>query len=173
MNLSCSTDRAVTYRECSRHVQRLQVARVTRLEVAQVNPKCFVFGHVRMHVHGPSNSSATSANGFSMVHQGVEVGGAELPVAEGALVNASSKRAIVMAGLQPPEDVTSLGVEGLVVAVDVAALHLSRSTKDRAKNTESIATMMEQRVNKKSCMIIWARKKEVASVTLDTLISRI
>jgi hypothetical protein len=108
-----------------------------------------------------------------MVHQGVEVGGAELPVAEGALVNASSKGAIVMAGLQPPEDVTSLGVEGLVVAVDVAALHLSRSTKDRAKNTESIATMIEQRVNKKSCKIIWARKKEVASVTLDTLISRI
>jgi hypothetical protein len=27
--------------------------------------------------------------------------------------------------------VTSLGVEGLVIAVDVAALHLSRSTKDR------------------------------------------
>jgi hypothetical protein len=83
-----------------------------------------------------------------MFHQGVEVGGAELPVAEGALVNASSKGAIVMAGLQPPEDVTSLGVEGLVVAVDVAALHLSRSTKDHAKNTESISTMMEQRVNK-------------------------
>jgi mannitol-specific phosphotransferase system IIBC component len=81
-----------------------------------------------------------------MVHQGVEVGGAELPVAEGALVNASSKGAIVMAGLQPPEDVTSLGVEGLVVtvdvAVDVAALYLSRSTKDRAKNMESVATMM-------------------------------
>ena len=148
MNLSCSTDRAVTYRECGTHVQRLQVAPVTRLEVAQVNPKCFVFGHQRMHVHGRSNSSAASANRFSMVHQGVEVGGAELPVAEGALVNASSKGAIVMAGLQPPEDVTSLGVEGLVVAVDVAALHLSRSTKDRAKNTESIATMMEQRVNK-------------------------
>ena len=173
MNLSCSTDRAVTYRECSRHVQRLQVARVTRLEVAQVNPKCFVFGHVRMHVHGPSNSSAMAANGFSMVQQGVEVGVEEPPVAEGALVNALSKGATVLAGLQPPEDVTSLGVEGLVVAVDVAALHLSRSTKDRAKNTESIATMMEQRVNKKSCMIIWARKKEVASVTLDTLISRI
>src|SRR5215218_8714359 len=164
MNLSCSTDRAVTYRECSRHVQRLQVARVTRLEVAQVNPKCFVFGHVRMHVHGTSNSSAISANGFSMVQQGVEVGVEEPPVAEGALVNALSKGATVLAGLQPPEDVTSLGVEGLIVAVDVAALHLSRSTKDRAKNTESIATMIEQRVNKKSCMIIWARKKEVASV---------
>jgi hypothetical protein len=68
---------------------------------------------------------------------------------------------------------TSLGVEGLVVAIDTTALHLSRSNKDRAKNTESIATMMEQRVNKRSCMIIWAHKKEVASVTLDTLISRI
>jgi hypothetical protein len=108
-----------------------------------------------------------------MVHQEVEVGGAELPVAEGAPVNASSKVAIVMARLQPPGDVMSLGVEGLIVAVDVAALHLSRSTKDRAKNTESIATMMEQRVNKRSCMIISARKKEVASITLYTLISRI
>jgi hypothetical protein len=78
-----------------------------------------------------------------------------------------------MARLQPPEDVTSLGVEGLIVVVVVAALHLSRSTKDRAKNTESITIMMEQRVNKRSCMIIWARKKEVASVILDTLISMI
>ena len=146
---------------------------MTRLEAAQVNPKCFVLGPERMHVHGRSNSRAASANGFIMVHQAVEVGGAEPPVAEGAPVNASSKVAIVMARLQLPENVTSLGVEGLVVAVDVAALHLSRSTKDRAKNTESIATMMEQRVNKRSCMIIWARKKEVASVTLDTLISRI
>jgi hypothetical protein len=41
-----------------------------------------------------------------------------------------------MAGLQPPEDVTSLGVEGLVVAVDVAALHLSRSTKDRKTRSQ-------------------------------------
>jgi hypothetical protein len=94
-----------------------------------------------------------------MVHQAVEVGGTEPPVAEGAPINASSKVAIVMARLQPPEDVTSLGVESLVVAIDIAALHLSRSTKDRAKNMESIATMMEQRVNKRSCMIIWAHKK--------------
>jgi hypothetical protein len=108
-----------------------------------------------------------------MVHQAVEVGGAEPSVAEGAPVNALSKVAIVMARLQPPEDVTSLDVEGLIVAIDVAALHLSCSTKDRAKNTESIATMIEQRVNKRSCMIIWAQKREVASVTLDILISRI
>jgi hypothetical protein len=89
-----------------------------------------------------------------MVHQAVEVRGTELPVAEGAPVNTSSKVVIIMVGLQPPKDVTSLGVEGLVVIVDVAALHLSCSTKDRAKNTESIAMMMEQRVNKRSCMII-------------------
>jgi hypothetical protein len=41
-----------------------------------------------------------------------------------------------MAGLQPPEDVTSLGVEGLVVAVDVATLHLSHSTKDRKTRSQ-------------------------------------
>jgi hypothetical protein len=58
------------------------------------------------------------------------------PVAEGAPVNASSKVAIVMAGLQPPEDMTSLGVEGLIVAVDVAALHLSCSTKDQKTRSQ-------------------------------------
>jgi hypothetical protein len=104
------------------------------LEAMQVNPKCFVFGHERMHIHSRSNSSA--ANGFSMVHEAVEVGGAEPPIVEGAHVNASSKVAIVMAGLQPPEDVMSLGVEGLVIAIDVAALHLSRSTKDRKTRSQ-------------------------------------
>jgi hypothetical protein len=58
------------------------------LEAAQMNLKCFVFGHERIHVHGRSNSSAASANGFSMVHHAVEVGGADPPVAEGAPVNA-------------------------------------------------------------------------------------
>jgi hypothetical protein len=108
------------------------------LEAAQVNPKCFVFGHERMHVHGSSNSSADngSANGFGMVHQAVEVGGTEPPGVEGPPVNASSKVAIVMDRLQPPEDVTSLGVEGLVVAIDVAALHLSCSTKDRKTQSQ-------------------------------------
>jgi hypothetical protein len=108
------------------------------LEATQVNPKCFVFGHEHMHVHGRSNSSAAneSANGFSIVHQAVEVSGAEPPVVEGAPVNASSKVAIVMAGLQPPEDMMSLGVEGIVVAVDVAVLHLSHSTKDRKTRSQ-------------------------------------
>jgi hypothetical protein len=71
-----------------------------------------------------------------MVHHAVEVGGAEPLVAEGAPVNASSKVAIIMAGLQPHEDMTSLGVEGLVVAIDVAALHLSHSTKDRKTRSQ-------------------------------------
>jgi hypothetical protein len=108
------------------------------LEAAQVNPKCFVFGHERMHVHVHSNSSAArgTAKGFVMVYQAVEVGGAEPHIAEGAPVNASSKVAIVMDGLQPPEDVTSLGVEGFIIAVDVAALHLSRSTKDRKTRSQ-------------------------------------
>ena len=44
-------------------------------------------------------------------------------------LNVSSKVAIVLAGLQPPENVMSLGVEGLVVAVDVAALHLLHCTR--------------------------------------------
>jgi hypothetical protein len=103
-----------------------------------VNPKCFVFGHERMHVHSRSNSSAAngSANGFGMVHQAVEVGGVEPPGAEGPPINASSKVAIVMAGLQPPEDVTSLGVEGLIIDVDVAALHLSHSTKDQKTRSQ-------------------------------------
>jgi hypothetical protein len=41
-----------------------------------------------------------------------------------------------MAVLQPPEDVTSLGVEGIIVTVDVAALHLSHSTKDRKTRSQ-------------------------------------
>jgi hypothetical protein len=97
-----------------------------------------MFGHKCMHIHGRSNSSAAngSANGFGMVHQAVEVGGTEPPVAEGAPVYASSKVAIVMAGLQPPEDMTSLGVEGLVVAINIAALHLSHSTKDQKTQSQ-------------------------------------
>ena len=125
----CFTDGAVADRECNRHVHRLQLAPVNRLEVAQVNPKCLVMSHERIHVHGHSYSRAGGAKGFGMVHQAVEVGGAEAPIAERAPINASSKVAIVLARLQPPEDGTSLGVEGRVVAVDVAALHLLHSTK--------------------------------------------
>jgi hypothetical protein len=41
-----------------------------------------------------------------------------------------------MAELHPPEDVTSLGMEGLIIAVDVAALHLSCSTKDQKARSQ-------------------------------------
>jgi hypothetical protein len=95
----------------------------------------------------------------------------EPPVAEGAPINALSKVVIVMARLQPPEDVTSLGVEGLIIAIDVAALHLSRSTKDKKNrvNCSDDGTESEQKIMHDNMGI----KKEVALVTLDTLIYRI
>ena len=111
MDLSSSTESAVANRECNRAVQRLEVAPVNLLEAAQVNPKCFVMSHERVHVHGLSYFRARGAKGFGMVHEAAEVGRAQAPQAEGAPVNASSKVDIVLAGLQPPENVTSLGVE--------------------------------------------------------------
>ena len=61
------------------------------LEVAQMNPKGLVMSHERMHVHGLSHIREGGANGFGMCHDVVEVGAAQLPVAEGAPVDASSK----------------------------------------------------------------------------------
>ena len=86
-----------------------------------MNPKGLVLCHERMHVHGISHPREGGANGFGMRHDAVEVGAAKIPAAKGAPVDASGKEAIVMAGLQLPEDVTSLGVEGFVVAVYIAA----------------------------------------------------
>ena len=85
-----------------------------------MNPKGLVLCHERMHVHRISHPREGFPNGFGMRHDVAEVGAAEIPAAEGALVDASGEVEIVLAGLQPPEDVTSLGVEGLVVAVYVA-----------------------------------------------------
>ena len=86
-----------------------------------MNPNSLVLCHERMHVHGISHPREGGANGFGMRHDAAEVGAAEIPAAEGALVDASSEVEIVLAGLQPPEDMASLGVEGLVVAVYFAA----------------------------------------------------
>ena len=91
------------------------------LQVAKVNPKGLVLCHECMHVHGICHPREGGASGFGMRHDAVKVGAAEIPAAEGAPVDASDEVEIVLAGLQPPEDVTSLGVEGLVVAVYVAA----------------------------------------------------
>ena len=82
MDLSYFTDGVVTNRESNRHVQRLEVAPVNRLEATQVNPKGLVISHERIHVHGHSHFRAGVAKGFGMVHQAVEVGGAEAPIAE-------------------------------------------------------------------------------------------
>ena len=58
-----------------------------------------------------------------MPHEGVEVGG-EAPIAEGELVDVTGEEGIELAGLQLPKHLTSLGVCGLIVAADVAAIHL-------------------------------------------------
>ena len=99
------------------------------LEVAQVNPQGLVISHERMHVHGISDLGEGGADGLGMHHEAVEVGAAEPSVAEGAPEDASSKEVIVHSVLKPPEDVTSLGVEGLVIAVYLAAQLLLHSNK--------------------------------------------
>ena len=99
------------------------------LEVAQVNPQGLVISHERMHVHRISDLGEGGADGLGMIHEVVEVGAAEPPVAEGAPEDASSKEVIVHSGLKPPEDVTSLGVEGLIVVVYIAAQLLLHSNK--------------------------------------------
>ena len=84
-----------------------------------------------MHVHGISDLGEGGADGLVMHHEAVEVSAAEPPVAEGAPEDASSKEAIVRSGLKPPKDVTSLGVEGLVVPVyvpDLLLLHNNKQT---------------------------------------------
>ena len=88
-----------------------------------------MISHERMHVHGISNLGEGGADGLDMHHEAVEVGAAEPSVAEGAPEDASSKEAIIHSGLKPPEDVTSLGVEGLVVAVYAVAQLLLHSNK--------------------------------------------
>src|SRR4051812_2478649 len=99
MDLSSSTESAVANKECNRDVQRLEVAPVNLLQVAPVNSKCFMMSHEGMHVHGLSHSREGVVEGFSMVHQAVELGGAEVPAAKGAPENASAKVAIVLAGM--------------------------------------------------------------------------
>ena len=91
-----------------------------------------VFGGVGVAVHGLSNLGPGGLHGLGMRHHGVELGGSESPGgAEGAPVDVVREVAVVLAGLQPPQHVASLGVYGLVVAVDVAALDLFHSNTNR------------------------------------------
>ena len=59
-----------------------------------------------------------------MRDEAVEVRGAESPGAEGAPVDLLGEVGDVLADLQPPQHLPSLGVLVLVVAADVAARHL-------------------------------------------------
>ena len=94
-----------------------------------MNPQGLVISYERMHIHGISDLGEGRADGLGMHHEAVEVGAAEPPVAEGAPKYVSSKEEIVHSGMKPHEDVTSLGVEGLVIAVYLAAQLLLHSNK--------------------------------------------
>ena len=136
-------DGAAADTECNRRVRRLPMRSsavmpdrwhatlgdLHPLEVVQVNPQGLVISHERMNIHGISDLGEGGADGLGMIHEKVEVGAVEPSVAEGAPEDASSKEAIVHSGLKPPEDVTSLGVEGLVVAVYLAAQLMLHSNK--------------------------------------------
>jgi len=102
------------------------------LEVAQVNAERNVLGNVGVEVHGRSHIGPGGLHGLGMRHHGVEVGGSESRGgAEGAPVDVVGEVAVVLAGPQPPQHVASLGVYGLVVAVDVGALDLFHSNTNR------------------------------------------
>ena len=88
-------------------------------------PSANVLSGVGVAVHRLSHIGPGGLHGLGMHLQGIEVGGAQGPgLAEGAPVDIVLEVAVVVAGLQPPQHVTSLGVHGLVVAVDVAAQDL-------------------------------------------------
>ena len=90
-----------------------------------MNAERKVLGHVGVEVHGLSHIGPGGLHDLGMRHHGVELGGTESPGgAEGAPVDVVGEVAVVLTELQPPQHVASLGVYGLVVAVDVSALDL-------------------------------------------------
>ena len=77
------------------------------LEVADVKNERLVLGPEAMDVHG----LAAGPHVLGMLHEGVEVRAVEPPGgAEGAPVHVAGKEVIVLAGLQPPQHMTSLDV---------------------------------------------------------------
>ena len=64
-----------------------------------------------------------------MIHDGIEVLTGEVPLAEGALedVSLEVEVLVVFARLQPPQDLTSLRIEVLVVTANVTIRNLLHS----------------------------------------------
>ena len=94
-----------------------------------MNPKGLVVSHEGIHVLGLSHPRAGGAGGFGMIHEAVEVLAGEVPPAEGALevVSLEVEVVVILARLQPPQDLTSLRVEVLIVAANVTVLNLLHS----------------------------------------------
>ena len=94
------------------------------LDVAEVNAECLVLGVEGVDVHGLADPGVAGADALGMRHEAAEVCAGESPFAKGAHVDLVGEVGIVLAGLQPLQHLTSLGVPILVVAADVAAVHL-------------------------------------------------
>ena len=90
-----------------------------------------VLGFEAVDIHG----LAAGPHILGMLHGGVEVRGVEPPGgAEGAPVHVIGEEVVVLAGLQSPQHMMSLGVHGLVVAVDVAAILVLEKTVECNKD---------------------------------------
>ena len=83
-----------------------------------------LLGAEGVDVHGLADLGVAGADALGMRHEAVEVGAGESPFAEEEPVDLVGEVGTVLAGLQHPQHLMNLDVPILVVAADVAALHL-------------------------------------------------
>ena len=91
-----------------------------------------MLGAEGVDVHGLADIGEGPADVLGMREEAVEVGAAESPSAEGALVDTFGEVGGVLADLQPPQDLPSLGVLLLLVAADVAGSKATVSARGGA-----------------------------------------
>ena len=89
-----------------------------------MNAERLVLGAEGVDVHCLADLGKGPSDVLGMRQEAVEVGAAESPSAEGALVDTIGEVGGVLADLQPPQHLLSLGVLLLLVATDVTARHL-------------------------------------------------
>ena len=89
-----------------------------------MNAERLVLGAEGVDVHSLADIGEGPSDVLGMREEAVEVGAAESPSAEGALVDTFGEVGGVLADLQPPQHLPSLGVLLLLVAADVTARHL-------------------------------------------------
>ena len=90
-----------------------------------MNAERLVLGVEGVDVHGLVDLGVAGADVLGMRHEAVEVGAGGSPFAEGAPVDLVGEVGIILASLQPPQHLTSLGVPILVVAA-IHLFHINR-----------------------------------------------